>query len=344
MDIKTIVKQNIQDIETQLSINLSEKYLKPIVFIDNTNFGSDENPLAIVHLDIFDSKDVVSLRENLNAEDAFIITNLVGEETVYCTWGESNVVMIKERLEEWGYLMSSKTVFFDLKKEASDFYNRKIESFEDVQNIISFADGDMDLIFSSKESVMYSLFIDMLNNGYKNDVLESTIEHLILQNELANADNIFKGREFRTAKSSIGLEENELVNLQKFVDSMMECNALMGEYLDARVKSSDLNSVHRMLLDEKATMCRFKKSAYVYTKALLKAYENEDFETYTFYYKTLDMYALIEDAYILSEVIKDETNSFSRFVADLGSTFTMSTASHAQAYLLRKNVIAKLNK
>lgn len=344
MDIKKITKQNIQEIEAQLNINLTEKYLKPLVFIDNTNFASDNNPLAIVHLDLFNAKDVVSLKGKLNADDAFTITNLVGEETVYCLWGNDNIKTIQRKLEEWGYPITNKVIFMDLKEEASNFYNRDIKMFEDIQDIISYSSESMDLIFSSKESMMYSLFIDMINNGYVNDNINNTIENLILENELANADNIYKGREFRTTKSNIELQKDELVNLELFVDNMTIYNTELLNYLEARIYNTELNEVHQMLLSEKATMCRFKNDVYKYTKALLNAYKNEDFETYKFYYKTLDMYTMMEDAYILSEALNGEVSSFADFVADLGNAFAMSTATYAQTYMLRKNVIAKLNK
>lgn len=344
MDIKAIIKQNIQEIEAQLNVNLTDKYLKPIVFIDNTNFGCDENPLAIVHLDLFNAKDVVSLKGKLNTDDAFSITNLVGEETVYCLWGNDNIKTIQMKLEEWGYPLTKKSKFFDLKEAANKFYGKEINNFEDIQNIISYSTESIDLIFSSKESVMYSLFIDMINNEYNNEELVNTIENLILENELANADNIYKGREFRAAKSNIELEQDELANLEMFVDYMSKYNVELCEYLQTRVNNTEMNEVHRMLLTEKATMCRFKNDVYKYTKALLQAYKNEDFETYKFYYKTLDMYTMIEDAFILSESLKDEDTSFSRFVSDLGGAFAMSTATYAQTYMLRKNVMAKLYK
>ena len=50
VNIDNMIKQNIRDIELQLSVDLTSKCLKPLVFIDNTNFIKDKNPLAIVHL------------------------------------------------------------------------------------------------------------------------------------------------------------------------------------------------------------------------------------------------------------------------------------------------------
>ena len=117
----------------------------------------------------------------------------------------------------------------------------------------------------------------------------------------------------------------------------------MEHYLNNKIKNSNLLDVHKMLLSEKAMMCRFKKDVYTYTKALLDANKKNDFETYKFYYKTLDMYVLMEDAYILSNAM-DKDTSFSSFVADLGNAFKMSTSTYANTYLLRKNVLAKLTK
>ena len=41
--------------------------------------------------------------------------------------------------------------------------------------------------------------------------------------------------------------------------------------------------------------------------------------------------------------MKNDT-AFSSFVADLGNVFKMSTATYANTYLLRKNVLAKVTK
>lgn len=343
MDINSVIKQNIQDVELQLNVNLSEKSLKPMVFIDNTNFNKSENPLAIVHLDLFDAKDVISIKDKVKTEDAFTISNLLGDKSVYCVWGKDNLNSVKTMLENCGYAMTERTIFFDLKNAANVFYNENIDNFEDVQRIISYDAESLDLIFSSKESIMYSLFIDMINKGYVNSELEDTLNNLIQENEEASAKNIIKGNEFRNSKSSIEFERSELENLEKFVEYMQEYNMQMEDYLNNKIKNSNLLDVHKMLLSEKATMCRFKKDVYTYTKALLDANKKNDFETYKFYYKTLDMYVLMEDAYILSNEMKND-NAFSSFVADLGNVFKMSTATYANTYLLRKNVLAKLTK
>lgn len=343
MDINSIIKQNIYDIESQLNTDLSNKEFKPMIFIDNTNFNKIENPLAIVHLSIFDSKDVVVIKDNLKEEDAFSIVNLVGDKAVYCLWGMDYIDDVKSLLVECNYPISDKTIFLDLKETASSFYGKSIDTFEDVQNIVSYASESVDLIFSSKESIMYSLFIDMINNGYESCDLESTLEDIIKENEFACVDSIFKGREFRNSKSSIEFENSELINLELFASCMKEYNTQMEEYLNSKLKSNNLSEVHRMLLSEKTVMCRFKKDVYTYTIALLEANKKNDFDTYKFYYKTLDMYALMEDAFILSNELK-EVNSFSNFVKDLGVVFSMSTSTYANTFLLRKNVLAKLNK
>lgn len=344
INVNEMIKQNIQDIESQLNVDLSGKSLKPIVFIDNTNFTKDNNPLAIVHLDLFNAKDVVPLQGKMENNDAFTITNLLGDDAVYCLWGDSNKKAIYDSLEEWGYPISNKTMFFDLREAASSFYNKEITSFEDIQNIISYSTDSIELIFSSKESVMYSLFIDMINSGYNNDLFNKTVEELILDNELVIADNIYKGKEFRTGKSNIEFEKEELVNLELFVDNMLTYNKEIEEYLNLKVNNTPMSEVQKMLLSEKATMCRVKKDVYNYTKSLINAYKNEDFDTYKFYYKTIDMYLLIEDAFILNEWIKNDKTRFSQFVGDLGASFALSTATYAQTYMLRKNVLAKLYK
>ena len=287
---------------------------------------------------------MVPLKGKLDPNDAFAVTNLVGDDIVYCLWGNENLVEIKTALEEWGYPISDKTDFFDLKEAANLFYKRNIVSFEDVQDIISYSNESMDLIFSSKESIMYSLFIDMINNNYTNNDLSKSIESLILENEMVIEDNIYKGREFREGNSNIEFEKDELVNLELFVDSMIQYNKEVCEYLQSKINNAKMNEVHKMLLSEKATMCRFKSDVYKYTKAFINTYRNDDFDTYKFYYKTLDMYTMIEDAFILSEWIKDKDSSFGRFVLDLGGAFILSTATYAQTYMLRKNVLAKLYK
>lgn len=343
MNIGEMIKQNILDIESQLNVDLSAKSLKPVVFIDNTNFATDENPLAIVHLDLFNAKDVVPLKSKMNSNDAFTITNLVGDDSVYCLWGNENKDVIYNSLEEWGYPISNKTVFFDLRAAASNFYNREINNFEDIQNIVSYSSDSLELIFSSKESIMYSLFLDMLNSGYSEATFTKNIENLIMENELIIADNLYKGQEFRAGKSNIEFEREELANLELFVDNMAQYNDEIEAYLNAKVTQAGMSDVHRMLLSEKATMCRMKRDVYRYTKSLIQTYKKEDFETFKFYYKTMDMYLLIEDAFILGEWIKNENTPFAAFVSDLGASFALSTATYAQTYMLRKNVLAKLN-
>lgn len=344
INISEMIRQNIQDIECQLNVDLSTKSLKPVVFIDNTNFKKDNNPLAIVHLDLFNAKDVVPLQSKMDENDAFNITNLLGDNAIYCLWGDENKEDIYNSLEGWGYPISNKTIFIDLRKEASAFYKKEINKFEDIQNIVSYSTDSMELIFTSKESVMYSLFIDMINSGYDNDLFNKSVEELILENELVIVDNLYKGKEFRAGESNIEFEKTELENLSLFVDKMLTYNQEIEEYLTAKVNNTKINDVQKMLLSEKATMCRIKKDVYNYTKSLIKAYENEDFETYKFYYKTIDMYLLIEDAFILSEWIKNENTNFSNFVGDLGASFALSTSTYAQTYMLRKNVLAKLYK
>lgn len=343
MDISAIIKQNIQDVELQLNVDLSEKALKPMIFIDNTNFNNNENPLAIVHLDLFDAKDVVMIKNNRTIDEALLISNLVGDKSVYCVWGNDNLNSVKTMLENSGYMITERTLFFDLKEAANMFYNTKIDNFEDVQNLISYDSESLDLIFFSKESIMYSLFLDMMNKGYVNSDLEDTLNNLIKENEIVSAMNIHKGNEFRNAKSSIDFQYSELDNLATFIEYMQEYNVQMEYYLNNKINNSNLSDVHRMLLSEKATMCRFKKDVYTYTKALLEANKNNEFETYKFYFKTLDMYALMEDAYILScEMNTDDT--LLSFAKDLGDVFEMSTSTYANMYLLRKNVFAKLTK
>ena len=344
MNISEIIKENILSIEAQLNVDMNNKSLKPIVFIDNTNFNKTETPLAIVHLDIFDAKDVVALDSKMNVEDPFNIINLIGEESVYCVWGKENVAEIKAKLVDWGYVITDKTTIFDLREAASDFYNKTINSFEDIQSIISFASSDVEAIYTSKETIMYSLFIDMLNNDYTNDVLDDSIRNLIVQAEMTNADNIYKGAEFRKTNSNIEFEKRELALLEEFSNNMYEYNVQMSDYLNNRLAQNDLNDVCRMLLSEKATMCRYKKDIYKYTTELLKTYKNDNFESYKFYFKTLQMYAMMEDAFIFADAIEDKNSTLRNFALELGSFFVGSTATYAYTYLLRKNVVAKLNK
>ena len=344
MEINKIIKESIQSLEAQTKVNLETNCLKPIVFIDNTNFKGNENPLAIVHLELFNAKDVIELKSFTNDSDAFNIANLLGDEAIYCVWGNDNLTEVKNKLIEFGYPVNNETIFFDVKTEANNFYQTDIETFEDTQKVIQYASESLDLIFSSKESVVYSLFLDMINNGYNNNMLFDTVKNLVNKNEVAYASNIHKGVDFRTAKSNIEFDKSELINLEMFVDVMSEYNKEIGAYLNDRLANTELSDVHRMILSEKATLCRVKNDTYTYTKALLNAYKNEEFETYRFYYKTLEMYTMIEDAFILSESIINEETPFSSFVCDLGSTFAMSTATFANTYMLRKNVMAKLFK
>ena len=343
MNMNKIIKENILSIETQLNVDMNSRNLKPIVFIDNLNFNKVENPLAIVHLDVFDAKDVVALDSKMNSNDPFNIINLVGEEAAYCIWGKDNITEIKSKLVDWGYTVTDKTVMFDLKEAASNFYNKAINGFEDVQSIISFASSNVEAIYTSKETIMYSLFIDMLNNNYTNDVLEDSIENIIIQAEMTNADNIYKGSEFRKANSSIAFEEKELGLLEEFSSNMYEYNSQMSDYLNSRLGQGDLNKVCRMLLSEKAVMCRYKKDIYKYTMELLNQYKNESYDRYNFYFKMLQMYALMEDAFIFADVVDSQNNELKNFALDLGSYFVESPATYAYTYLLRKNVLAKLN-
>lgn len=344
MNMNEIIKENILNIEAQLNVDMNNKSLKPMVFIDNANFNKSKSPLAIIHLDIFDAKDVVALDSKMNVDDPFNLVNLIGEETVYCVWGKDNVNEIKDKLVDWGYVITDKTTLFDLKEAASNFYNKTINSFEDVQSIISFASSDIEAIYTSKETIMYSLFIDMLNNEYTNDVLEDSIRNLIIQAEMTNADNIYKGSEFRKANSNIEFEERELALLEEFSNNMYEYNVQMGDYLNNRLAQDNLNDVCRMLLSEKATMCRYKKDIYKYTTELLKTYKNDSFETYKFYFKRLQMFSMMEDAFIFADAVEDKNSALRNFALELGSFFVESTSTYACTYLLRKNIVAKLNK
>lgn len=223
MDISSIIKQNIQDVEVQLNIDLSEKVLKPMMFIDNTNLN--DNPLAIVHLDLFNAKDVITIKDKINTDDAFMLSNLLTDKAVYCVWGTDNLNNVKIMLENSGYMITEKTLFFDLKDAANIFYDEQIDTFEDVQKLIAYDSDSLDLIFSSKESVMYSLFLDMINKGYINTKLEDTLNNLINENEIASAMNINKGNELRNSKSSIEFHYSEIEHLDKFVEYMQEHNS-----------------------------------------------------------------------------------------------------------------------
>lgn len=343
MDIKAVVQKNIKDIEMQLNTPLHREIVKPMVFIDNISFLNKKDPLAVVYLELFDGQDVVQLKSNLLSNDAFNILNLLGDECIYFLWGDDNKEIVRDSLEQWQFTISIKTEFIDLKKEAIQFYNRDIEDFDDVLDLISFSNSDVETIFKSKESIMFSLYVDMVNKGYKNRILNLTLGEAITQCELACIDTLSKGVSFRKERSSIEILGEEMPLLKRMVSFMKQYNTDMEYYLTQIIKSGMLNDIYINLISEKASMCRIKKDTCLYLDKLIEAYSKEDFMTYKFYLKSTELYSLMEDAYILSENIDDLNDSFSEFINCLASTFRMSTVPYAYAFILRKNVMKKLN-
>ena len=342
MGIISLVNKNIEEIKNQVQVPLDIKTMKPIVFIDNINFKNTENPLAIVHLELFDAKDVIELRSRMNNDDIFNLVNMIDESTVYCVWGDVNVEEIKSSLIEWGYDISNKTTFLDLKKESTEFFGRDFDTFEDVVEAVFEDRYSLDLIFNTKESVMYSLLLEMCNNGYDNGVITASIEDLINNAEKLYRQLAYKGESFREQKSSIELLESELVNLSTFVDKMSEYNSVMNEQYTAIINNESMPMLYRNMLMEKAMLCRFKIDTYKYLRKLLNIYEKENFDAYKFNLKATELYTVMEDAYVLSQDVEDD--KFGDFVKELGNSFNMSTAVYANSFILRKNIINTLRK
>lgn len=344
MNINSIIKNHIQTIETQLTVDFKEKSLRPLMFINNINFNENDDIYAITHLELFDSKEVVSLKSRQDRDNMFSTVNLIGDDAIYITWGCENLEELKNALTKWDYPISSETKFMDLKAEASEFLNIEINDFNDIKSYISFADSNIDTIFANKETIMYSLFVELINRGYKNTLIETTLEENIKSYKLSYIDNSYKGLEFRKLKSSLSLEmKEELEHLKNFSIAMSTYNDNVGKYIDNALKTRNLNDVQSGLLNDRLIMHRYKKDCYKYILSLVDIYINEeDLSNYIFNIKSTELYCIMEDAFILRNSIEEETE-FTNFLSILGEYFQNSLSSVANSFILKQNIISKIS-
>lgn len=346
MTIQNYIDKHILELNQELKIDLNNKITKPVIFIDNFNYSSDKALVGIAYLNTFAEEEIVNFDEDMRVDNIFSLVNLIDDSFILCLWGQDNIDEIKADLNSKGICISENTIIVDLKQESSKFFDTNMTEIEDATSVISFSNMPIVNSFDTKETIMYALYIEMINNGYMNDNLLESVDISINKIHHAYMSNSYKGASFRETKGDIIIEKSELEYMSKFAQDMSLYLKVCSEEIERILMNENISDTARLLLEEKLTVMKVKKGIYTYIKVMCEEFKNQDMSEYIFYLRTIELYLMMEDAYRYSSELSmlDSYDSYSNFVSQLGATFSMSGSPNAYAYILRKNVLSLLSK
>lgn len=347
MDIKSIIKNEIVSYESSLCLNVNDKMLKTMVFVDNINLNMNEPIFAVMDIPVLNSCEYITLNERRNEDEMFNILNLLGEETVYVVWGDKNVDSLKNVISDYGYTMGDNTIVFDIKKESEKFFGYgEISSIDIIKDVLI----DCDIISSEDElkinenninqNLMHKLMKVMLVEGYNNGILENSIDSLLLEKKRLFDSNLNAVKLFKKEKSTLTLSKKELSLMNDFSKQMLDYHMVMeGVYLKS-ANDESLNTSLRVLAQDKARISRYKINLYKFTMNSIKANESSDLENINIYYKAIEMYSLIDDCAVMSKHVKESDILYS-FIHELGSVFINLSGAKAYSYMLHRGIVTE---
>lgn len=347
MDIKNIIKNEMIAYENSLMLNVEDSIIKTMVFVDNINLNSGNPVLAVVDMPVLNSVELVTLNESIKDGEYFNALTLIGKETIYCVWGNENIESLKNILVNFDYGVDENTVFLDIRKAYCDAYGVKELSLNCIVDAL--VDSKMFLMEElmlgedvSIAKVMHGLMRFMLLDGYKNEEMNIKIKDALSEKKELYFLHQDVSSSFRKEKATLSLNKVELSELEEFSKNMIIYHEAME---DVYCKASQDNSISfelRELAREKSLVSRYKINAHKFALNSINANKENDFEEINIYFKSVELYSLIDDC---MEVIKyiDSNDSLYLFVSELGASF-MNKFGRTYSYLLRRNIVSEFTK
>lgn len=347
MDIKNIIRNEMMAYENSLMLNVEDNIMKTMVFVDNINLNIGNPVFAVLDIPVLNSVEVVTLNESIEPGEAFNALTLLGEETVYCVWGNDNIESLKNILMNFNYEVNENTVFLDIKKAYCDLYGISELSLNCV--VEALVDSKMfameELMIGEEISiakVMHGLLKFMLVDGYKNEEMNVKIKDALSEKKTLYFAHQDITSSFRKEKATLTLNKIELDELKEFSESMMVYHEAMEDVYRKASQDSSLSIELRELAREKSLVSRYKINVHKFALNSIKANKENNLDEISIYFKSIELYSLIDDC---MEMIKymDSNDSLYLFVSELGAPF-MNKSGRTYSYLLRRNIVSEFAK